>query len=248
MKKIYGLTICVGVITVFFLCYNNFELLDKEKIPTIQESEEQDNTSSNDVLIKQIKNGDFSNLKSDITEEIQRVYTKENESQNIEWREYDLNGDGISELIWQNAVNYNKNMKSIVGIFTFQNGNAKCITWDINDSTEYLFLSETGNIIHYTQYYGLYMFNGFDYYIFDNEWNRKFDYGLYIYYIYDFSEVSDESWYQKHPDMIGEGVYYTKCTVRFAEEEVLEEKQFMEAFKEIVGPSPDLFLPEWFFD
>lgn len=139
-------------------------------------------------------------------------------------------------------------MKMILGIFVLKDDNVECILWDINDATEFYFLSSVGNIIHYTQYYGMYEYNGFDYYKFNTECNMEFAYGLYLYNIYNFSEVDSPPWYEKHPDIISEGVYYIKSTVKFTDEEMLEEKQFMKEFEEIIGLPLDCFLPNWFFE
>lgn len=64
-----------------------------------------------------------------------------------------------------------------------------CILWDVIDHMEYYFLSKNGNIIYYTQYYGTFHYNGYEHFQFDNEGNMNFANGLYIYDIYNFSEV-----------------------------------------------------------
>ena len=54
----------------------------------------------------------------------------------------------------------------------------------------------------------------------------KYDYRLYIYNLYDFSEIGYGLWNEKHPNMLEEGVYYTKNVSSSKAEEMLDEKQF----------------------
>lgn len=197
-----------------------------------------------ETLKEQIKSGDFSNLKETDNiriEEIKRVYANKKNDEGIEWIEGDLNGDGLNELIWQEEKSYNEGMKRIVGIFTFQTDEPVCTIWDINDSTEFLFMSDTGNIIYYTQYYGTYYFNGFDCYKFDSDWNKELFYGLHIYNVYDISEVDVQWWHEEHPDMTNEGIYYKRYILKSSlkYEENLEEKEFLKGFEEMCGFSFD---------
>lgn len=209
---------------------------------------EEDNNT--ETLIRQIRNGDFSNLElsNNISiNEIKRVYEKNN----IELVECDINGDGLIELIWQEKDSYNNYMRRIIAIFTFSNSKTKCVVWDVNDSTEFLFMSKLDNIIYYTQYYGLYDYNRYDYYVFDKDCNKEFLYGLCIYNIYDIQEINMAWWNEEHPEMTIEGVYYKKHTVRLtgegkiSNEEELEKKEFLNSFKEMTGIDFYDMKPEW---
>jgi len=202
------------------------------------------------ALSEQIKNGDFSNLletgNTDIGE-IKRIYEIQKGNDNIEWVQFDINGDDCNELIWQEKNSDKPNMKRIIGIFLLHTDVVECIVWDVNDLTEFLFLSIVGNVIYYTQYYGLYDYIGYEQYKFDNEWNKELVCGLYVYKIYDFLEVG-EWWKEEHPYITTTGIYYIRSvvgldSVKYTEK--LGEDQFLEAFMENCGASLYDLEPGW---
>ena len=232
----------IGALSIIFLIflYSNTE----KEVRLLTKDE------NTDALSEQIKNGDFSNLlekgDTDIGE-IKRIYEIQKENNNIEWVQFDINGDDFNELIWQEKNSDNPNMKRIIGIFSLHTDSVECVVWDVNDLTEFLFLSIVGNVIYYTQYYGLYDYIGYEQYKFDKEWNKKLVCGLYVYRVYDISEVG-EWWKEEHPYITSTGVYYIKSVVGLDDvkyTEKLEEDQFLEIFMENCGtPLYDL-EPGW---
>ncbi|MDL2301957.1 hypothetical protein LJC58_06345 [Lachnospiraceae bacterium OttesenSCG-928-D06] len=243
MKKYYIVLCClIGcVFATFLLLHNNGT--EKEKSILMKER-------SINSLSEQIKNGDFSSVKisnNTNVEEMKRIYEKQNKKDNIEWVLYDINDDGIEELVWKEKESYNQNIKRIVGIFLFHIEGAECIVWDINDSTEYMFLSIDGNIIYYTQYYGIYDYIGYENYFFDKDWNKILVCGLYVYNV-DEPSAFDEWWKEEYPYITDTGVYYVKSIIDtdgIEYTEKVEKDKFMEIFKENCGMSLYDLEPEW---
>ena len=80
--------------------------------------------SKSSDLLTQLQEGDFSNFQENIEGKapslntIQEVYEAGIINKFNEFLRYDLNGDGIDELIWQEKEGYyNGNMKPVIGIF-----------------------------------------------------------------------------------------------------------------------------------
>ena len=182
------------------------------------------------ALIEQIISGDFSGIEeSDVVsiEELESVY--KNISEDTEWTLCELNSDGIEDLIWRKRENSGQE-KEIIGIFDIE-GKGKCVFWDEMDAGEYFFVADNGNLIYYSQYFGIYDYMSFEKNIYDRSWNRELETGLYIYNIYDVEEIL--YWFDEHDhtNMTENGIYF----LRYADgvEEIIEEKEFVEEYKEI---------------
>ena len=237
----------------------NADLPDAEELETAQVKETmKEEVYDVETLINQIREGDFSNLK-DVkesegipSERFEDSFTVHQKYEGIEWVELDIDGDNINELIWQEKESYNNYMKSIIGIFSFQSDGVTCILWDVNDGTEFCFLGANGNIIYYTQYYGTYEYNGYEHYQCDIEGNMNYVGGLYLYDIYDYAEVDADWWHKEHPDMLSEGTYYKKVTIKSGKDERVEDnldkETFIKEFNEMTGNSFDDLKPEWMKD
>jgi hypothetical protein len=253
MKKYLFLLISILVtILVLFAVYNKIHngQMSDERIGEYS-YEVSNDAYDPETLIKQVIDGDFSNLKESgdsISEQIKRSYA--DRADYIDFIEVDLNGDNINELIWQEKENnYNENMKRIWGVFTAQSDGIACILWDVNDAGEYYFLSANRRLIYYTQYYGTYNYNGYEHYQLDDKGDIKYVSGLYLYNIYDFAEVDFAWWHEEHPNMLKEGTYYERyideSAKREGNEEGLAEEGFLEAFEEMAGASFREYAPEW---
>ena len=211
-------------------------------------------------LLTQLEEGDFSNLKEikegirvSTVERIVNVYKAGIVNKFNEFRRYDLNGDGVDELIWQEKDGYyNGNMKPIIGIFVQESGKTKCVLWDTEDASEYYFLSPAGNMVYYYLDYGITGHDIYRYHIFDKEWYPEYQYELDICWVNETTLDSDPEWKTKNPDMQKVGVYYSKYTETGKEiskdrkKEVLTEQQFRAKFKKLMGVDFDEMKPEWF--
>jgi hypothetical protein len=182
------------------------------------------------TLPEQIINGDFSNLiipKNDDTllQTLEKVYEVA-ETEGHEWIEFDLNGDGINELILRVSESYNEEMKRIVAVFTFdiEKQESRLVYLHTNDLPRFLFLSRNGNMIWYHFSYGAILWDSYGHEVFDDDWNRVRLYTLNITEIDDLSEL---------PDMRETGVYFHLDTELGRER--LDESSFMRMFEEMTG-------------
>lgn len=192
-------------------------------------------------IYSQVVEGDLTALsRLEIYEEIISIYEKHSKFNDLEWRLADIDYNGYEELVWQEKedVGY---MKRIVGLFSFEK-ESKCIIWDLNDGSEFYFISDSGNLVYYDQYFGIYRFFSLESYTLDENLNLDFTYGLWLYDIYDLLEI-DEKFLLKlqksNPDIKGEGIYYQKIISQDNEsrkiKESLTEEQFVNEFTDLMG-------------
>ena len=196
-------------------------------------------TTIRNSIQDQIMSGDFSCLTNESWESKQEVYRnlEKFSAQGLEWCQLDLNGDGIEDLILQEAetVTSDSEEKRIIGIFDCKRNEARCVLWDVNDSTEYYFCGITGELMHYYCSFGTMVdVEGYEHYYYDYEWNKVIDYRLLIWYVnspdgYDYPT----KWFEAHPDMQEEGIYYRRYEGAYTGEDVEGEALTMEELKEI---------------
>lgn len=162
--------------------------------------------------IERIKNGDFSDIKywydNEIADENCLVTLKmiyERLRDDLEWVERDINGDTVNELIWREQ----KGMQRLKAVFAFENNEVKLVYLHKGDAHFYDFVSDSGYYISYDFWYGITRSNSFRFYTLDQNFNKKFIYGLIILDVYDFSELEDE-WFDNNPYIKenGTGIYY----------------------------------------
>lgn len=113
---------------------------------------------SDDVL-EQIRRGDFTSLRG-LTEteleELERIYGNYRDSQGAEMIYADINGDGASELIWQEKDGAGiESVHRILAVFTVASEGVRRIVWDVGDMGEFYFWYHD-KIIYTTQYLGPY--------------------------------------------------------------------------------------------
>lgn len=196
-----------------------------------------DDTALQTSIQSELMNGNFSCLDADDQEVVQRGYEIGGENDLLEWRQIDLNGDGIEDLILQekDTVTEESSNKRITGIFACREDGASCVLWDVNDSTEYSFCGQSGELMYYYDSWGTEIsVEIYEHYEFDKEWNHITDYRLQGYCID--SSVGDgflEEWKEEHPDMAEDGYYYRKYTGAYAGEAERGEVLTFEEFKAI---------------
>jgi len=171
----------------------------------------------------EIMSGNFEHLNNDseYAASIEKTYDwVVNELGDCEWRQLDLNGDGIEDLILQekDIVGEYSNQHRILGIFACEKDEARCILWDTADMSEYYFCGSTGEIMYTASSYGLLVsVEPYKHCYYDREWNLITDYKLVVNKI-DMEEGmkeyprQTEEWKQENPDMAEGGIYYWKYT------------------------------------
>ena len=183
-----------------------------------------------------IRSGDFSCLKDEDWERMQESY--ERQSDLYEWRQLDLNGDGIEDLILQEkeTTAEDSNQHRILGIFACEEDGARCVLWDDVYMGEFSFCGPTGELMFYYYSFGSMVdVEGYEHYCYDEEWNEIIDYRLQIWYV----DSPDEGynypteWFETHPDMREEGIYYRKYEGAHTGEDTEGEALTLEELKEI---------------
>lgn len=187
----------------------------------------------------QIMSGDFSCLTNENWESKQEVYRnlEKASAQGLEWRQLDLNGDEIEDLILQEAetVTSDSGEKRIIGIFDCKRDEARCVLWDVNDSSEYYFCGTTGKLMYSASSYGgVVSTESYSHYYFDEEWNEIKDYSLVVYRINSkIDKEYAEEWKRENPDMAEDGIYYRKYTEDGVE--ILTQKELESIYKMETG-------------
>lgn len=192
-------------------------------------------------IYKQVMAGDLTALSQmEDFERIESAYNNPNTLSYYEWKLVDIDHNGYEELVWQEKEDAGYR-KRIVGLFSFEK-EPKCIIWDLNDSTEFYFISDRGNLVYYDQYFGMYRFFSLDGYTLDENLDLDFTYGLRLYDIYDLSEIDENyllEFQESNPDIVSEGIYYRKITSQDSKggetKEILTEEQFVIEFAELMG-------------
>lgn len=226
-KLVLGMAILIIFLTFVFFCIFHGE------------KDEQNNK----ILIQQIENGDFSCLSSEgrvDKEEAEKVYSIALSQNDIEWILCDVNGDGSDELIWQSEQNtYKENMKSIVGIFVFRNNSAECVYWDTSDSTSFLFLGKTQNLIYYAGGTGIYCIEEYYQYIFGDPFKLRMLSGIYTINFSDISEINPDIFDGPLPEE--GGIYYYEYFPNesdpssFGSAQFISKSRFHELFIQMTG-------------
>lgn len=180
---------------------------------------EENGSSLTDSIQWKIMSGNFSYLEDEDWESKQ----KRASMADVAWRRLDLNGDGIDDLILEEAdtVTDDSEEKRIIGIFACEEDTARCIEWDVNDVTAYSFAGSTGELMYTGGHYGgVVSTESYVHYYFNEDWDEIRDYMLVVYRID--SEMDEEyakKWKEEHPDMAEDGIYYRKITDKGADEE-----------------------------
>lgn len=213
------------------------ELQNEEPFAT--ESKESPKPVNEENWMQEIQQGNFSCLLDNArSSEMEYVYERSLTLYETEWILYDINEDGIKELIWQEKETAGgSGFKRIMGIYTYQEGEVKCIVWDVTDGTEFYFLGKTGKLGYYMFEYGVTNSQDYAHCVIDMENGIRYDYWLSIYNVYDTSELYD-SWGEKHPDMMEVGMYYRKRIPgpnQSEEQQYLTREQFLTEFYELTG-------------
>lgn len=183
----------------------------------------------------QLMSGDFSYLEDTDWERMQESYEREIDL--YEWCQLDLNSDGIEDLILQekSTADEDSNQHRILGIFGCGKDEARCVLWDDVYMGDFSFCGSTGELMHY--YYsfgGMVDIEGYEHYYYDMEWNKVIDYRLLIYDVnspegYDYPT----KWFEAHPDMQEEGIYYRRYEGAYTGEDTEGEVLTLEELKEI---------------
>lgn len=211
--------------------------------PQSQEEAKDDSTEwetgivTDGTIYEKLMSGNFACLMDDDWEAMERVYHIMAKNGTAEWRQIDLNGDGTDDLILQEAWDNWGDIKSIAGIFDCREGQEKCVFWDVNDYSEFMFCGGTGELMYYASYYGgVLSMEPYTHYYYDTEWNRIEDYTIIAYRIEaSENEPIGEDWVAMHPDMAENGDYYRKYVGDDETREILTFSEFVSIYETETG-------------
>lgn len=153
-RKVYTILFTIFIVTILsIVVFLHFEDVDK---------------------LKAIEKGNYSYINNEITQEV----LEKRDSTDFTWIYRDINGDGEEDLIVQDDYAAN----SILFIFSMEDDKVVTEFADINDMGCYTQLCDNG-LLYYDQYYGVYAYEQYILYRYDEEWNEIFVDGLELYYI-----------------------------------------------------------------
>ena len=210
--------------------------LDSEEADSLMQNAENEAKDNLDNSIQgTIMSGDFSCLEDTDWERMQEIYEREIDL--YEWHQLDLNSDGIEDLILQEkrTADEDSNQHRILGIFGCEKDEARCVLWDDVYMGNFSFCGPTGELMHrYYSFGGMVDTEGFEHYYYDKDWNKIIDYQLVIWEVnspegYDYPT----KWFEAHPDMQEEGIYYRRYEGAYTGEDTEGEVLTLEELKEI---------------
>lgn len=178
----------------------------------------------------------------------------EERKESYDWRQVDLNGDGLPELVSQNGNgDRTDHKKPISFIFTWQEGQVYMVYIDLFDACEFLFLTDAGELMYEYDVSGGPKTSKFTKYHFDEKWNLAFEESLRLLYFHpdlDTSEEEKASMAASYPNTFGasgSGLYCLRYRPKtpaelekdgsesYFTEELITEKQFMDAYRAMTG-------------
>lgn len=201
-----------------------------------------------------IMDGDFSGMEDTVefkeyVIESYQCWEENGTLETMEWRQLDLNKDGIDDLILQECQSVGQTqMHRIIAVFACKEDNARCMLWDVNDSTEYSFCGATGELMYTAPYSGTAIAGEpYRHYYYDGEWNKIEDYLLIRTTVDSSMDGSREEFLQYHqrfleanPDMAEDGEYFSRYEIDIetggqGEREALSYEEFKEIFEDVMG-------------
>ena len=187
-----------------------------------------------------------------------KIYDEEKDKEVFEvylWMRVDINGDNLPELI--NVRGYEDLFYlPIDSIYTYIGAVMKLLDlvyWDPSDHSEFLYFGSTGNLIYEHCDSGQLTQGRFDWYQFDDCWDRERILQLEFDYFFEETDYSDKEEKQflkeRYPDTYGSrgaGCYYYKICSKTSEErnggdetkperEEITLEEFLDEYKQITG-------------
>lgn len=168
----------------------------------------------------------------------------------------DVNGDGLPELLYVNTDwDEERRILPIEYIYTYTGGMTKTVELvytDLNDYTEFLFSGDGINLVYDYSDHGQVNYGSYTRYQFDENWEKKPLYRIWLYCFYDmdYYDEEEDAWYkEKFPDTYGRrggGCYFFKGSpvlnaasesglpYDWTEEEITED-EFLALYYEMTG-------------
>lgn len=107
-----------------------------------------------------------------------------------EWRQADVNGDGMPELISQNGSgDRTEHKKPIDLIFAWNGETVDLIYVDLIDPLEFLFLTDAGQLMYERSTSGEPKQSSFTIFLFDEKWNMTFQESVQVFYLWSDEEA-----------------------------------------------------------
>lgn len=156
-----------------------------------------------------------------------------------EWRQEDVNGDNLPELICQDGIGDRAEHKKPINlIFAWDGEKADLVYIDLADAMEFLFLTDDGQLIYEWSTSETPKRTQFTQYHFDEKWNLIFEEAVQLFYFEDENSYNEEDarYYKDQYDSTfgtyGGGLYYQQIRPK-TEEELAENSDSYIAKKNI---------------
>lgn len=177
--------------------------------------------------LEAIEAGNYSYINDQMAQEV----LEKRDSNNFTWIYRDINGDGEEELIVQD----NYATGSILFIFSMEKNKVVTVYTDLNDMGCFTQLCDNG-LLYYDQYYGVYDYEQYILYRYDQDWNEIFIDGLELYYI-DKPEEGVKSKGNGTLDMQEAGLYFWNFKICNGERVYTEltQEEWNNKFNELFG-------------
>ena len=165
------------------------------------------------------------------------------------WHYFDVTGDGVDELIWEDISPFDENFKTVIAVFKSTKSGVERLHWDVNDNSNYLFIGNN-NLVAYDDVSSFYMYVCFREMLFDNYNDSYWTYSISLYIIDDYEDIKD------YPDLESrliekgidkEGVYFFRTQYSIDGSVVsrasLNKELFLEYFCDLTGNSFETMEP-----
>lgn len=212
---------------------------------SLKQKEETDEETDEEILFgnefESMMQGDFSavfGLSDEEREELQNMYLRGQERDDVEWVYFDINADGAEELVYQQKEPVSgSNKKRIIAVFAMTAKGCKRIIWDTNDMGEYYFLADD-KIVYYYRCSGGYQYEAYTLCSFDKMWHESTEKILQILLIDDmesYKVVRPNLWNIPQP---AEHEYYYHIVNNegdMSEQKPVQAEEWFQVFEEEVG-------------
>ncbi len=201
----------------------------------------------------EIRKGNFSvinGIEESERSALETVWQEQKEDDDMEWVLFDLNEDGVEELIWREKGLSERTLRRIVAVFSKNGEGARLVWLDTTDDTEYYVL-ENGNYIYYQQYSEPYRYLSFKS-CYMNENFELIGYSLYEAFLipaYDLGQgKAEEKWAadleEQYPFISGEGNYFREIDTQSQTETLLSKGDWTRGVERMTGALLEDMDPE----
>lgn len=167
------------------------------------------------------------------------------------WHYFDVTGDGVDELIWEDISPFDENFKTVIAVFKSTKSGVERLHWDVTDNSRYLFIGDN-KLVSCDDVGSAYMYVGYSEEMFDDDNNMYSTHAICAYIIYSHEEMEGYEDIKNRfleDGMDSEGVYYYYTTYEASGEIIADERitkdDFLDYFTGMTGKTMEDMDPYW---